>query len=306
MSKNQKIGGDQKWLHLFLAIGFFWGCSFLFIEQALKFLNPVGVSFLRCLCGAITIWIVVLIKKIKIPINRNLWLHVLALAFMTNVIPGTLIALAQTNVTSVLAGIINSTTPLTTLLAIMLFFRHEKIKSHQLLGLIIGFAGTAVVFGIWRGLGDNAPWAIGALVVAVIFYGITYPYTTRFVLPYNARPEVLAVLQVTFGLFILLPFFIMGGIKKFEIMPISIISVIALGAITSGLAPIMHFRLLAIVGSSITSSVAYMTPIVAVTVGVIVLGEPISWNEPLGGVLVLIGTAISQGRHLSDSLEIVE
>jgi len=306
LSKNQKVGGDEKWLHLFLAIGVFWGCSFLFIEQALKFLNPVGVSFLRCLFGATTIWIIVLKKKIKIPRDRKLWMHVFALALMTNVIPGTLIALAQTNVTSVLAGIINSTTPLTTLLAIMFFFRHEKIKSYQVLGLFIGFIGVATVFGIWKGIGDNAPWAIGALIIAVTFYGITYPYTTKFVFPRKARPEVLAALQVTFGGFILFPFFIMGGIKKFEFMPISIISVIALGAITSGLAPIWHFRLLSIVGSSITSSVAYMTPIVAVTAGVVLLGEPITWNEPVGGLVVLVGTAISQGRHLRNSLEIVE
>ena len=89
-------------------------------------------------------------------------------------------------------------------------------------------------------------------------------------------------------------------------MPISIISVIALGAITSGLAPIWHFRLLSIAGSSVTSTVAYMTPIVAVMAGVILLGEPITWNEPVGGLVVLVGTAISQGRHLRDSLEIVE
>jgi drug/metabolite transporter (DMT)-like permease len=89
-------------------------------------------------------------------------------------------------------------------------------------------------------------------------------------------------------------------------MPISIISVIALGAITSGLAPIWHFRLLSIVGSSITSTVAYMTPIVAVIVGIVLLGEPVTWNEPVGGAIVLAGTAISQGRHLRDSLEIVE
>jgi drug/metabolite transporter (DMT)-like permease len=188
----------------------------------------------------------------------------------------------------------------------MLFFRHEKIKSHQILGLLIGFLGVATVFGVWRGLGENAPWAIGALVIAVTFYGITYPYTTKFVFPLKARPEVLAALQVTFGGFILLPFFIMGGIKKFEFMPISIISIIALGAITSGLAPIWHFRLLSIVGSSITSTVAYMTPIVAVIVGVALLGEPITWNEPVGGAIVLAGTAISQGRHLRDSLEMVE
>lgn len=286
-------------------MGIFWGCSFLFIEQALKFLNPVGVSFLRCLCGATTIWVIVLVKKIKIPRDRKLWMHVFALALMTNVIPGTLIALAQTNVTSVLAGIINSTIPLTTLLAIMFFFRHEEIKSHQVLGLIIGFIGVATVFGVWRGLGDNALWAIGALVVAVTFYGITYPYTTKFIFPLKARPEVLAVLQVTFGGFILLPFFIIGGIKKFEFMPISIISVIALGAITSGVGPIWHFRLLSIVGSSITSSVAYMTPIVAVIAGVILLGEPITWNEPVGGLIVLAATAISQGRHLRDTLKIV-
>ena len=71
---------------------------------------------------------------------------------------------------------------------------------------------------------------------------------------------------------------------------------VALGVFGSGFAYIWNFRIVEIAGSSIASSVTYLTPVVAVFVGWIFLGENISWNEPLGGLVVLFGAALSQGR----------
>ena len=71
---------------------------------------------------------------------------------------------------------------------------------------------------------------------------------------------------------------------------------IALGVFGTGFAYIWNFQIMAAAGSAIASSVTYVTPVVAVIVGIIFLGENLSWNEPLGGVIVLLGAAISQGR----------
>ena len=81
------------------------------------------MAFARCALGALALWVVVYFKKVAIPKDKILWLQLWIVSLLLNVFPGILFALAQTEVTSVLAGIVNATTPLTTLLAIFIFFR---------------------------------------------------------------------------------------------------------------------------------------------------------------------------------------
>ena len=100
-------------------------------------------------------------------------------SLLLNSIPGVLFAQAQTEVTSILAGIINATTPLMTLLVMLLIFRDEKISFNQIAGLVIGALGIATVFGIWNGVGTNPVWAILMLLAAVLCYGISFPYSKR-------------------------------------------------------------------------------------------------------------------------------
>ena len=289
---------EKSWVPIYLALGFVWGCSFLFIEQGLTFLTPIGVAFARCALGALALWVVVYFKKVAIPKDKILWLQLWIVSLLLNVFPGILFALAQTEVTSVLAGIVNATTPLTTLLAIFIFFHKEKVKSYQVLGLLVGFSGVATVFGVWRGLGSNAPWAIGALLVAVSCYGLSFPFSTRFIMPRKLQPEALATIQVSMAAITLLPLYLIDGIAEDKFLLLPVLSVLALGIFGSGIAYIWNFRIIELAGSSIASSVTYLTPIVAVAIGIAFLGEPFSWNEPVGGLIVLAGSAIAQGRHL--------
>jgi len=294
-----KTAPNQKsWVPIYLALGFVWGCSFLFIEQGLTFLTPIGVAFARCSLGALALWIVVYFKKVAIPRDKKLWFQLWIVSLLLNVFPGILFALAQTEVTSVLAGIVNATTPLMTLLALFIFFRKEKVKSYQVFGLLIGFSGVATVFGVWRGLGSNEPWAIGALLVAVSCYGFSFPFSTRFIMPRKLQPEALATIQVSMAAMTLLPFYLIDGIAEDGYFLLPVLSVLALGIFGSGIAYIWNFRIIELAGSSIASSVTYLTPIVAVAIGIAFLGEPFSWNEPVGGLIVLAGSAIAQGRHL--------
>ena len=287
---------DNSWLPIYLALGVVWGCSFIFIKLGLEFLTPFGVAFGRCALGALTLLAWAKYKGIALPKSKKMLLHLWVVSLLLNVIPGILFALAQTEVTSILAGIINAVTPLMTLLAIMVVTRDEKPKLYQVAGILIGFTGVLTVLGAWKGLGDNPLWAILILLAAVTCYGFSFPYSRRFVLPHKLAPESIAAGQVTLGALTLLPFFIYNGIEKYEYQTAPVLAMIALGVFGSGFAYIWNFKVMALAGSAIASSVTYLTPVVAVIVGVIFLQESIYWYEPVGALIVLLGAAIGQNR----------
>jgi drug/metabolite transporter (DMT)-like permease len=289
-------GKNQRWLGIYLALGVVWGCSFIFIKLGLEFLTPFGVAFGRCALGALTLLAWAKYKGIALPESKRVLFHLWIVSLLLNVIPGVFFALAETEVTSVLAGIINAVTPLMTLLAIMAVTRDEKPKHYQVVGIFIGFIGVLTVLGAWKGLGDNPLWAILILLAAVTCYGFSFPYSRRFVLPHKLAPESIAAGQVTLGALTLLPFFIYNGIDRYEYKAVPVFAMIALGVFGSGFAYIWNFKVMAIAGSAIASSVTYLTPVVAVIVGVIFLQERIHWYEPVGALIVLLGAAIGQNR----------
>jgi len=284
------------WLLPYLTVGLIWGCSFIFIKGSLEFLTPFGVAFIRCALGAMTLYTYAKIKKIELPRDRKTRFHIWIICLLLNVIPGIFFALAETEVTSILAGIINAVTPLMTLLAILLLNRVEKAKPSDILGLILGFSGVLIVLGVWKGLGDNPWWAVGILLLAVTCYGISFPYTRRFVIPLGLKTEAIVAQQLILAAATLLPFYLFDGIAKDQYLPGPVFSMVALGVLGSGFAYLWNFRVMELAGSAIASSVTYLTPVVAVIVGILFLGEKVTWNEPVGALVVLLGAAIAQNR----------
>jgi drug/metabolite transporter (DMT)-like permease len=287
---------SQSWLGLYIALGIVWGCSFIFIKLGLEFLTPFGVAFGRCALGALALLIYLKIKGLSLVRDRKMIGHLWVVALLLNVIPGIFFAWAETEVTSILAGIINAVTPLMTLIAIMLVSRNEKPTTPQVVGLLLGFLGVLTVLGAWKGLGDNPLWAILILLAAVTCYGFSFPYSRRFILPAQLAPEVMAATQVTLGAITLLPLFLINGIAKSEFMLGPVLAMVALGVFGSGFAYIWNFTIMRAAGSAIASSVTYVTPLVAVLVGFIFLNEILHWYEPVGALVVLLGAAIAQGR----------
>jgi drug/metabolite transporter (DMT)-like permease len=284
------------WLPAYIALGFVWGCSFLFIKQGLTFLTPFGVAFGRCALGALTLTIYLKARKLNLPKDPRVWFKLWIVSLLLNSIPGVLFAQAQTEVTSILAGIINATTPLMTLLVMLLVFRDEKMNVNQIFGLVIGALGIATVFGIWNGVGSNPVWAILMLLAAVLCYGISFPYSKRHVIPLQLPSEVLAATQLIMATITLVPFYLVDGIAEDSYGLIPLLSMLALGIFGSGFAYIWNFHVIKEAGSAIASTVTYITPLVAVVMGLLFLNEPLTWNEPIGGLIVLLGAAISQNR----------
>jgi drug/metabolite transporter (DMT)-like permease len=286
----------RSWLISYLLLGITWGLSFLFIKQGLEFLTPLGVAFGRCSLGALTLIAIAKVKGVELPRDPKIWGHLLVVALLLNVIPGILFALAETKVTSILAGIINAVTPLMTVLAILIIGRDEKPKRSQLIGLALGFIGVATVMGIWQGLGDNPILYVGMLLLAVTCYGFSFPYSRRFVMPYKLEPTPMATVQLICAAAVLLPGYLFDGIAKDEFKLIPVLSMLCLGIFGSGFAYIWNFEIIRAAGSAIASSVTFVTPVVAVIAGIIFLGEEITWYEPVGALIVLFGAAVAQER----------
>ena len=152
------------------------------------------------------------------------------------------------------------------------------------------------MLGIWNGVGTGSGDGVLALFAAVTCYGLSYPIIRKYLIPLNLTAEALAAGQVTAGALTLLPFYLMDGVASAEYRIGPVLAVMALGIFGTGFAYICNFQIVERAGSSVASSVTYLTPVVAVFIGWIFLNENITWHEPVGGAIVVLGAAISQGR----------
>ncbi len=287
---------SRAWLPGFIALGVVWGSSFLFIEWALQAFTPIGVAFLRGALGSLSLLGFALALKVELPTKLTEWWHISVVAILLNAAPGFLFAFGQQYVTSVMAGILNATTPLMTLLVMTVIFRSEKVNANQLVGLTIGFIGVALVSGVIHGLGENKFVGVAALLGATFCYGLSFPYARHFVTPLRYSNTALAAAQVTASAVILLPFALVGGVVSAPLSATPIIGVVLLGVLGTGFAYIWNYRNMKLAGSAIASSVTYITPVVAAVLGVAFLGEHLTWDQLAGGLLVLLGAAMIQNR----------
>jgi len=290
----------KPWVAMYTFAGLIWGGSFLFIELALSFLTPIGVAFWRTTFGAIAMMVAMIIFRTKLPTSFEAWKRLTIAGILMSSVPFVLYAYAQTQVTSSLAAIINAVTPIATVIVILIAFRTEKLKPHVITGIIVGLVGVLVVLGAWQGFGDNNPLAILAMLVAITLYGIGTPYVRKFVTPLNLPTEVSVFGQIGTAALTLLPLYLLSGplVTKTPDLT-SLLAMITLGALGSGVAYLLYYKILDVVGSAVASSVTYITPIIAVILGVSLLGEQLHWYEPVGGLIVILGAAISQGSILT-------
>jgi drug/metabolite transporter (DMT)-like permease len=301
MTAKPVPGPDQPatrlpWQLAFLVLASIWGCSFLLIKLGLAGLNPIQVSFARVAIGAITLVLVSGLSRTRLPRSRTVWRHLFVMAVLMNVVPFILFSYGETHVSSILAGIINGATPLTTLAVILIAFPEEEPTRNRVVGLLIGFSGLLVVVGIWNGLGAGELTGILACIGAICGYGIAYPYGRRHVVGLSDGPISVATGQMLAATLMLLPLAALSGGTTGPITSSVVLSMLALGALGTGIAYVLNYRIVAAAGATTASTVTYLTPLVAILVGFIFLNEPLSWNEPIGGLIVVLGVAVSQGR----------
>ncbi len=284
------------WPASFVLLGAVWGCSFWWIKLGLRAVSPVDVAFVRLAIGAGALLVVSSATRTRLPRRARTWGHLFVLAVFLNSVPFTLFAYGETHVSAVLAGIINALTPLATLLAALTIFRQQRPNARVIGGLAMGFTGVLVVVGVWQGLGRGHLLGIVACLGAVACYGIAFPYSRRHLVGLPDRPASLATGQVLCGAVQLAPLAATLGRVSHHVAVPSLLGLAALGVMGSGVAYILNFHVISHAPAAVASSVTYLTPLFAVLVGGAFLSEPITWHEPVGGLLILTGAAVSQDR----------
>ena len=280
-----------EWI-LFVALGFMWGSSYLFIKLAVDSFGTFTLIALRLLIGAAFLWIVLGMSHTTLPRNRRIYGHLVVMALVNIALPFTLITWAEQSVDSALAAILNSSVPLFVIVIAPLFLPEEPIRVNGVVGLAIGFIGVLLLVspGLMSATGDL--WGSLALLGSSLTYAIGNVYNRR-----NVRglpPLIPAVFQVTFALVIV------GAVaivleRPWETATPDLeawFSVAWLGIFGSGLAYLVYFRLLGRWGATRTALVAYLLPVFGIILGFLVLAEPIDATLILGTALVIAGVAL--------------
>lgn len=285
----------------FLGMGLAWGASFLFMKVALDGASAVQIVWTRLLLGALALGAVVLVTRSPLPRWGVLWAHFAVVGVTGSALPYFLFAWAEQHVSSGIASIYNATTPLMTALMATLVFRVEKLSRERLAGVGVGLLGVVVIIGPWRFVSGEA----GALTEvagqlaclgAALCYGVTFAYLRRFVTPKGLTGVTTAFMQIGMGslaLLLLTPWVVSTPVA---LTPAIVGSLVVLGVLGTGVAYLWNVNVLIRWGPTAASTVTYITPVVGVALGVLVLDESLSWHEPAGAALVILGILLAQGR----------
>jgi drug/metabolite transporter (DMT)-like permease len=285
------------WQAQLVLLAAIWGSSFLSVKVLDKHWAPLWVALARVALGALSLLLLMAWRRERLPAGRRLWGHLAVVALLWNALPFSLFAYGETQVSSVLAGLWNATTALTTLVAVLIAFPDdERPTRNRLIGLAIGFLGVALVLGPWRGLSGGSLLGQLACFAAATCYAVAFPYSRRYLGGRSESGVALIAGQLlcaTAELALIAPFV---RAPTLHIGAGGVAALLAIGILSTGVAFVLMHGLIAAAGTAVASIVPYLIPLFSTALGVVVLGEGLSVNEPIGALVVLLGIAISQDR----------
>ncbi|MEV6879220.1 DMT family transporter [Amycolatopsis sp. NPDC051128] len=281
----------------FALLAVVWGASFLFIKVGVGGLSPGQVTLARVALGASALAVVLVLRRRPLPRDPALWGHLAVVSVPLCVVPFLLFSWAEQYISSGLASILNATTPLVTMLLAAAALPGERFTPPRVFGLLLGFLGVLTIVGAWHGVDvSHQLTAQLACLGATTCYGGCFVYLRRFISPRGTDPVVVAFGQTGFATVILgLLAPAIAATPVHLSLPV-VASMIALGVFGTGLAYVWNTRIIAAWGAANASAVTYLTPVVGVLLGVLVLGEPVSWNQPAGALLVVLGILTAHGK----------
>ena len=278
------------WLK-FITLGLIWGSSFLWIKIAVTEISPFTLVAFRVLFALVTLIIILLIGRIKVPLRSKWWVFLFLGAFNISV-PFMLISWAEQHIPSAIAAILNGTPPLFTIIFATIFLTDDRFTWRKMAGLAVGFSGVLILMADNLGNGI-ASYTLGmiAMLVAAMFYGGSAVFARSFTK--GMEPAAQAFGQQLSANLIMWPIALFGQ-AQFIIpqLPLTWFALAYLGILCTGLATMIYYSLLHSVGPTRTMMTAYIFPVVGAILGLIFLREPFHWTMLLGTVVIISGVII--------------
>ena len=283
---------------ILLLLSVIWGGSFFFIELALESVQPLTVVLIRVALAAAMLWAFRWWRGQRLPLPPGAAFAYLVLALLNNVVPFILFVWAQEQITSGLASILNATTPIWGVLVAHLLTADEKATPNKVIGVLLGFAGVAVLIGpdLLGQLGTGL-WAQLACLGATLCYALAGVWARRF-RPMGIEPAAVATGQLTAAALVMLPLVLLFEPPWHAAAPSAHawLALAGLAFFCTSLAYILYFRLLASAGATNSLLVTFLIPVTAILLGAIFLGERLEWRSFAGMALIGAGLAAIDGR----------
>ncbi|WP_422934298.1 DMT family transporter [Sinomonas sp. P47F7] len=294
----------------FVALALVWGASFLLIKESLLGFTPGQLAVGRILLGAVTLRTIMVVADREWPRERGFWGHMAVVGLLFCVVPFSLFAWAGESLPSGLSAILNSSTPLMTALWTAAIIPAERLAPPQAIGVAVGGLGVVLVVGPWGLAGD--PAVLGAFfsptqpilaqlacLAATACYGFGFAYMRRFVVGrYDYDSLTVSTVQLTVAAaaaLALSPILAAGPMPT--LTPVPLIAIAVLGVFGTGIAYLWNTAIVRAWGAVAASTVTYVAPLVGVALGAVLLGESLTWNQPLGCLVVIAGIiAVHRGR----------
>ncbi len=288
---------SSQWSELLL-LSLLWGGGYLYTAIALREVDFFTVALCRVGFAVIFLYGVIAVMRLTLPNTLIAWLTFAGMGTLNNVIPFSLIAWSQTELSSGLASILNATTPLFTAICAHWLTRDEKLSANKIFGIVIGIAGVIVLIGPAASHGTQASLlAHLAGLAGALSYGLGGIFGRRFA-PRGYPPVVLTTGQLTMSTCILgVIAFVFGN--PFALASAGLTTwgvLLAISVPATALAYLLYFRILTKAGATNIMLVTLLMPASAIVLGAIVLGERLEWWHFAGMALIAIGLAAIDGR----------
>lgn len=282
---------------LLVALAFCWGPSFLLIKLSLEGFSPFSLVWLRVTIGALFLFVWMKIKRHQVRNYLTFWREYILIGLFANGLPFILITFAQQYIPSNLSAILNSTTPLFTLLLAHFTIQEEPLSWNKVAGVCLGLIGIALLFAPSLVMTKNFNILSSlAVLLASLSYGIGMVLSKHFSLKHGARlTKGVAFFQLLFASIMVFPFCLIaeGTHVSGHIPIVSIVSLLALALLGTSLAFILYHKLLQRAGASILSYATLLFPLIGIFLGHVILQEPLNSLTLLAAVVIFSGLIVA-------------
>lgn len=286
---------DARDWSLLVFLSVLWGASFFFAGAAIRELPPLTIVLVRVALAALVLLPVVMWRRVPMPRTPREWWPFAVMGVLNNIIPSSLLIGGQMFVSSGLASVLNATTPLFTVL-VMAAFGEERLTAGRVAGVILGVVGVAVLRGWDVEISGTQTLGIVMCLGAALSYGFSGLWARRNLT--GVAPLTSATGQLTASAVLMV---VIAGVveRPWQLaMPSgsTILALVGLATLATALAYIVFFAILVRSGATNVMLVTLLIPITAITLGVLVLGEPLTPRHILGGLVIASGLLILDGR----------